>query len=75
MRKLINLIYIISSCTALIGLLTNQKAISRTQVLFNTKAEAKAAAKKIGCSGAHKMGKKWMPCSMHHEHKQQKNNS
>ena len=36
--------------------------------LFHTKAAAEKAAKKFGCSGAHKMGKKWMPCSMHEVH-------
>ena len=33
--------------------------------LFKTKEEAENAAKKYGCVGAHKMGKKWMPCKMH----------
>ena len=33
--------------------------------LFNTKGEAEKAAPKYGCIGAHKMGKKWMPCKMH----------
>ena len=33
--------------------------------LFNTKDEAKNAASKYGCFGAHKMGNKWMPCKMH----------
>ena len=33
--------------------------------LFNTKQEAENAASKYGCIGAHKMGKKWMPCKMH----------
>ena len=33
--------------------------------LFNTKQEAEKAASKFGCIGAHKMGKKWMPCKMH----------
>ncbi len=32
--------------------------------LFNTKHEAEKAASKYGCIGAHKMGKKWMPCKM-----------
>ena len=31
---------------------------------FDTKDEAEKAAEKIGCFGAHKMGKKWMPCEM-----------
>jgi len=38
------------------------------QALFNTKSAAEKAAKKFGCSGAHKMGKKWMPCSIHEEY-------
>ena len=33
--------------------------------LFNTKPEAEKAALKYGCIGAHKMGKKWMPCKIH----------
>ena len=33
--------------------------------LFNSKQEAEKAASKYGCIGAHKMGKKWMPCKMH----------
>ena len=33
--------------------------------LFNTKQEAEKAASKYGCIGAHKMGKKWMPCKTH----------
>ena len=39
--------------------------------LFHTKAAAEKAAKKFGCSGAHKMGRKWMPCSMHEVHDQE----
>ena len=39
--------------------------------LFNTKAAAEKAAKRFGCSGAHKMGKKWMPCSIHEVHDQE----
>ena len=33
--------------------------------LFNTKQEAENAAYKFGCTGAHKMGSKWMPCKIH----------
>ena len=37
--------------------------------LFNTKQEAEEAASKYGCVGAHKMGNKWMPCSIkQHNH-------
>ncbi len=33
--------------------------------LYKTREEAKKAALKQGCVGAHKMGDKWMPCEMH----------
>lgn len=33
--------------------------------IFNTKAEAEAAAPGFNCEGAHKMGNQWMPCSSH----------
>ncbi len=33
--------------------------------IFSTKAEAEAAAPGFNCSGAHKMGNQWMPCSSH----------
>lgn len=33
--------------------------------MFATNAEAKAAAKEMGCSGAHQMGSMWMACSSH----------
>ena len=39
----------------------SEKIISN---LFDTEKEAEKAAHKYGCSGAHKMGKKWMPCKM-----------
>ena len=35
------------------------------QGLFETKENAEKAASEYGCIGAHKMGKKWMPCKMH----------
>ena len=34
-------------------------------ILFETRIEAEKMAKTIGCSGAHKMGNKWMPCNSH----------
>ncbi len=37
-------------------------------VLFNTRAEAEKAAKNFKCTGAHKMGDKWMPCKSHKSH-------
>ena len=33
--------------------------------LYKTKEDAEKAASEYGCIGAHKMGKKWMPCKMH----------
>ena len=42
----------------------NQEA---TPYLFETKAQALKAAKKINCKGAHKMGDKWMPCDSHED--------
>lgn len=33
--------------------------------LFKTKEDAEKASSEYGCIGAHKMGKKWMPCKMH----------
>ena len=33
--------------------------------LFETTEDAEKAASEYGCIGAHKMGKKWMPCKMH----------
>ena len=38
-------------------------------MLFDTREQADKEAYKFGCEGAHKMGNKWMPCSMHkHNH-------
>ena len=35
------------------------------KALYDTKAEAEAAAPLFKCKGAHAMGSKWMPCSAH----------
>tara|TARA_B100002052_G_C15471940_1_gene414677 strand:- start:22 stop:195 length:174 start_codon:yes stop_codon:yes gene_type:complete len=41
----------------------------KMQMLFNTREQAEKEAYKFGCEGAHQMGSKWMPCSMHkHNH-------
>ena len=38
-------------------------------MLFDTREQAEKEAYKFGCKGAHQMGNKWMPCSMHkHNH-------
>ena len=34
-------------------------------MLFDTREQAEKEAYKFGCKGAHQMGNKWMPCSMH----------
>ena len=33
--------------------------------LFDTREQAEKEAYKFGCKGAHQMGNKWMPCTMH----------
>tara|TARA_Y100001968_G_C18774746_1_gene443847 strand:- start:231 stop:476 length:246 start_codon:yes stop_codon:yes gene_type:complete len=42
--------------------------------LFDTKAEAEKAAKNFNCTGAHKMGDKWMPCKSHDSHSSHEKN-
>ena len=38
-------------------------------MLYNTREQAEKEAYKFDCEGAHQMGNKWMPCSMHkHNH-------
>jgi hypothetical protein len=53
-----------------------QANTSGVPALYATKAEAEVAAKKhFNCTGAHQMGKQWMPCSTHGDadsHTQQK---
>ncbi len=39
-----------------------------TAAVFETKLEAEQAAKKFNCTGAHRMGSKWMPCLTHQTH-------
>ena len=58
---------IISLSFSLIGCSGNSLS-NRTPALFETKAEAEKAAKDFNCTGAHKMGDKWMPCISHNAH-------
>ena len=51
----------------LIGCSDNSQQIENLAI-FSTKAEAEKAAKDFGCTGAHKMGEKWMPCKSHDAH-------
>ena len=47
---------------------TGNSQKSGIHALFETKVEAEKAAKNFNCSGAHKMGEKWMPCKSHDAH-------
>ena len=45
--------------------ISNFKKMKIMPGLYKTKEEAEKEAARYGCLGAHKMGKKWMPCKMH----------
>ena len=55
---------IISMPVLLMGCKSNSYT-SGTPAIFQTKEEAEKAANNFNCIGAHKMGKKWMPCISH----------
>ena len=59
---------ILSISFSLIGCSDNSQT-NGTPPLFETKIEAEKAAKDFNCTGAHKMGDKWMPCKSHDAHK------
>ena len=63
---------ILSTSFLLIGC-SNNSHTNGTPALFDTKVEAEKAAKNFNCTGAHKMGKKWMPCKSHTDHKEIEN--
>ncbi len=75
-KTLISFAFVVVFSASLIGC-SNSKGegdMKEMQSLFETKKEAEKAAKDFGCTGAHKMGSKWMPCSNHgdsgtHQHK------
>ena len=60
------------SLSLLLNLSCSKKPIEKEMkmpMLFDTKEQAEKEAYKFGCEGAHQMGDKWMPCSMHkHNH-------
>ena len=58
---------ILSVSFSLIGCSDNSQT-KGTPSLFETKIEAEKAAKDFNCTGAHKMGDKWMPCKSHDAH-------
>ena len=37
----------------------------KSPMLFDTKEQAEKEAYRFDCEGAHQMGNKWMPCSIH----------
>ena len=47
---------------------TSKVEKTKTPAIFDTRREALKAAKSFNCTGAHKMGDKWMPCSTHKSH-------
>ena len=54
---------------SIMGCSTNSES-SSTRALFDTREEAAKAAKNFNCTGAHKMGNKWMPCKSHDAHEE-----
>ena len=64
---------IISLSFSLIGCSSNSQR-KGTPALFDTKLEAEKAAKNFNCTGAHKMGEKWMPCKSHEAREKSGNN-
>ena len=57
---------------SIMGCPTNSES-SSTRALFDTREEAAKAAKNLNCTGAHKMGNKWMPCKSHDAHEEGEN--
>ena len=70
MKGFISLISFLSITILVLG--CSNKPVGKEMkmpTLFDTKEQAEKEAYKFGCKGAHKMGDKWMPCSMHkHNH-------
>tara|TARA_Y100001968_G_scaffold109519_1_gene99064 strand:+ start:574 stop:834 length:261 start_codon:yes stop_codon:yes gene_type:complete len=62
---------IISISFSMMGCSGNPQS-NETSALFETRAEAEKAAKDFNCTGAHKMGDKWMPCNSHSDHQEKK---
>ena len=62
-----SILSILTISLSLMGCSTNSQTKS-TRALFDTRQEAEKAAKKFNCTGAHKMGDKWMPCKSHDAH-------
>ena len=65
-------ILIVSLSFSLMGCRPNSESKS-SRALFDTREEAAKAAKNFNCTGAHKMGDKWMPCKSHADHEEKGN--
>ncbi|NDF63102.1 MAG: hypothetical protein EB136_09365 [Synechococcaceae bacterium WBB_3_034] len=51
------------------ALAQNKQPTGGVPALYATQAEAEKAAKEhFHCTGAHRMGNQWMPCSTHTKH-------
>ena len=61
-RILITLGLIIASIGVLYPYL-KQREKKTNPYIFDSKAEAEAEARRLGCTGAQKMANKWMPCA------------
>ena len=51
---------------------SNESQKNGTPALFDTRLEAEKASKNFNCTGAHKMGDKWMACESHKVHEEYK---
>ncbi len=49
---------------------SNNSESNTTPAVFDTRKEAIKAAKDFNCTGAHRMGDKWMPCKSHEAHEE-----
>ena len=54
---------------------SNNSQTNGTPAIFETKIEAENAAKHFNCTGAHRMGEKWMPCMSHADHEERDQHS
>ena len=70
LKNFISLIPILSMTILALG--CSNKPVEKEikmPMLFDNREQAEKEAYKFGCEGAHQMGNKWMPCSMHkHNH-------
>ena len=70
-----NLSSIILSTSFLLMGCSDNSQTNGTPALFDTKVEAEKAANNFNCTGAHKMGNKWMPCKSHTPNEEAENHA